>query len=204
MKMNSATVFFLQPVVHNTVFPLLQARQKKKTHTHKCKWMVKWKIAHYLHYRRRPLSDWIPSRWCRMLLIHPRPPEVWWLSRWTRTPPTSCVRLPVAVAAWTGCTVTAKLCHFFPWTFGVTIHARTHARPLRHHAHVCQRKSFNLRGSNLPQLQESRGELVADKAAGVWVTLLLAACWDTDVCRVKTKQNPKKNRAFFSIVLSNL
>lgn len=38
---------------------------------------------------------------------------------------------------------------------------------------------MDLRGSDLPQLQEGRGELVADEAAGIWVALLLATCWNT-------------------------
>lgn len=36
--------------------------------------------------------------------------------------------------------------------------------------------TVNLRGSNLPQLQEGWGELVSDKAAGVGVAVLSASC----------------------------
>lgn len=41
--------------------------------------------------------------------------------------------------------------------------------------------NLNLRGSDLPQLQEGRGELVSDKAPGVWVALFSAFCLAGDI-----------------------
>lgn len=41
--------------------------------------------------------------------------------------------------------------------------------------------NVNLRGSDLPQLQEGRGELVSDEAAGVGVTVLSVSCYKRDV-----------------------
>lgn len=46
--------------------------------------------------------------------------------------------------------------------------------------HVSLPLSVNLRGSDLPQLQEGRGELVSDETAGVWVTVLSASCYRID------------------------